>query len=1324
MAVYKPTNCLPYLTSFDLTGCLEAPYEPEFFECKVDTSNKNVTAYAITIYNSENTQIFPIDNTTDMNPISPIDNLSFVEDLRTITGTGDLVVVDNSGYINLNTGVNGSYLRIPFINNSNTDTSGWGSVIYNALTVEKNESMANGYSIISHPRGFGNIPIIMENGQTYKWVITLYQGTASQNGTPVFPTNIYEFDMIVTTGQVMGSNIERVQSYLSDEIYVDYYIQPGIIKYTTESGEKATAYIKVVDEKEGVWCSTTTSGGTTAVTNPTFEAVGDRVRIKNYDSSYGYIYPQTGDNGFSENTIKLGGANVFQIFSMSNNEEDLTTTRMVQVVPYARIPWTWNTMIGSESSSYGQQVYYMEVNDEAIPPTFYPFNTVRESGLSGVSNELYKFVQYISAQNKIGISSQTRVVLNYQHSTNEQPTGEGEEQQTVNWYLWRLSDQGGGVDNDSAFPIDNDKEASPFNGIFTPEFEVGEVESKTVDGQPISVRQVTVNWYRASDADTWGELINKIVKVTSTAGGTMARFSSENIQTRQYESPTGEPIDDSTAQGTLNGTPIKFSKELPLTIYSHTAYAIDDRYDLLNNTGLILYNRFTADSEGQAIMYVRPFVGLEPKMWFRELTSLNSSARMFAIEDVNTTTWAIKYSPDEIYTGKTIGQSGTAAQDKEFDIGQRYQIRTFYKSSDENPFDLYGNPVITVNFWPVDSDMMQEGDKYEENDEYGAYIIGSRSFHAVADYTQEQQIWWRSFNWTLYDSNGVQVGTSGDIYDGYMEYTHYGLGRLEYYTLVLTVETYSGNIYSSSYRLYVNFDETGDAQTFPFNLSFDCDTNSVIMDFLLTGYIIPNVKVSSTTYRRQDLNNNDTDPTIPGVSYPSSASSLSNGMMMISNEIGEEGVVYDSITNGTTSITSVSDLETSDNSFLVQSSHVLTDEYFSGNIYTVDFDNGADSNPVQYKLKIYIPEEMETDSDGAVVGNSQRNKVLYDIVNSSDATVIDGPVEATLYNVAGIQMVGNKWQQDRAMISEWQPKVLFPSSGNTPQSRVFGNPQYISYKNLTYDILVGTGDGFPESSHYKIKGPFNTTLRYRNGYPTASGFSSVEWAVNAPVMSSPLAYLLRDEMGGDLTMGADSETPPSYDNHSYVTGFYCQSEDGSELEPLVVIDNNGSTAANSNYFSIVNKAPVLWCDFSPSVYSFDSVEGWSWAVVNSLDNNGRPASGTICQSFTCLSQLPFIWGESGATSSTNEDYFRWIDGWGFNNNAVNGGIEQDGGSAYYNADNSGQIWVGNQGRVTEESLTNSERGEISGSTFVIEAAVDLSSGSISHSVSIYYISNN
>ena len=75
-------------------------------------------------------------------------------------------IISNDGISDLNTGLNGSYLKIPFVVNNKdfkdklTNTTQKNVVVYNKESRKITDGRGN--------------PIELYNGNQYKWIITLY----------------------------------------------------------------------------------------------------------------------------------------------------------------------------------------------------------------------------------------------------------------------------------------------------------------------------------------------------------------------------------------------------------------------------------------------------------------------------------------------------------------------------------------------------------------------------------------------------------------------------------------------------------------------------------------------------------------------------------------------------------------------------------------------------------------------------------------------------------------------------------------------------------------------------------------------------------------------------------------------------------------------------------------------------------------------------------------------------------------------------------------------------------------------------------------------
>jgi len=105
MAVYKSTRCYPFLNNVDIrvTQALDSNEQPvQYLKCKVDTSNKQVTGYKIRILDEANNQVFPLKGRDYISPISELQ-------------TGNMEdIYERNG---INSGLNGTYLYIPFFQN-------------------------------------------------------------------------------------------------------------------------------------------------------------------------------------------------------------------------------------------------------------------------------------------------------------------------------------------------------------------------------------------------------------------------------------------------------------------------------------------------------------------------------------------------------------------------------------------------------------------------------------------------------------------------------------------------------------------------------------------------------------------------------------------------------------------------------------------------------------------------------------------------------------------------------------------------------------------------------------------------------------------------------------------------------------------------------------------------------------------------------------------------------------------------------------------------------------------------------------------------------
>lgn len=780
--IYKPTDLSPSAQTFDVMNT------PIFFECKVDTSNVTAAGFTIKVLDSENNVVFS--SIPEGEPLN-IQYITLINDLRTYVN--DKFPAYVLGDTLINTGYNGTYLKIPF------------SVAFEDKA-EDNDSVANSQiyysstetsdSKLRRCKDGGLVKIY--NGQEYKWSITLYQLEGDQ-----VPENPVYYDMPLTTGTVLGSNDIRIQSVLSYEIYSDYFIQPVLIDGLKYDPNKPESWTYNTDESD-----------------PVSQNKSNRVLIKSYDPTYGYIYPMVGETGFATGTIVPDNANGFRIYKRGNNIEDLNAYQQVLYVcdepldEHSATSWSQNRSYESGDFVYYESngLYYKCTNDISssnTPPNSDSGHWAEYSSSLGVSlwrwitsevnaGESYGELVYWADSDPAGLYDIPNINIQLQ----------GNERIVLNHQL-----DGQATRSDNYL-------GSPYNGIYFTQFK----SEEKIEGD-LSKYLITVRWIRTPDADSWGELMTKIVTVTSSS----SRYFGRNIQINDIN-------DNSDAYGTINETPFLFVEEKPIEIYknNYPAYVsgtiynegdvvsyiksgtypefnnsssyspgeivyttsnsavtyyiciqqttvdpnveiTDTKYWLpykvqsyyickssgttdapikdegavgnqwsenpyLGNTGVIFYNNAlgTSDrissSDPQSThgrLYIRHFDGLQAGMVLFK-TSTNNIQEYVKIKSYNPDYNFITY--DKLYTYNTYeGYSNEDPKNptsKESDTiwspadsvgkGTKYQIKTFFRESDESAFYFYTTPEVSINFESANGKNFVTGKKLEDVQYYNS----------------------------------------------------------------------------------------------------------------------------------------------------------------------------------------------------------------------------------------------------------------------------------------------------------------------------------------------------------------------------------------------------------------------------------------------------------------------------------------------------------------------------------------------------------------------------------------------------------------------------
>lgn len=752
MAVYKASNCTPFLGSIDLTF-------GQIAQCEINSSNSTVTGYRLEILDNLNNVIFSGER------FSPVPQRFRVD------------CIDTNATYYTNTGLNGSMLTVPLIirgsgkdvnqdifdainatatgddagNRSSLSLAQCANIIYCHIDLENPDTQAKWYKIdvgVSDTAGtlftyswaLGSEIPNLSNGYVnmpYKWRITLAQGQKIDTTAGTFkqqPEDSKWYDMgIAVNQQVLGSTVNRIQGPYSDKILSDYFIQLGT--YSTSEG---------------------------------FEPKGQRVVITSYDN-YGYIYPR--ENYITEEMLNGDSATEnppathFQIYKETNEEKYINSNRMVNFATTTNIDIRINNKAPTAKFNYNQTSGYYEQVYEATEAEYNAFKPLASLWGGGATN--------------VDLSGGGTSILFMGNTTGASETASEGTLGTANAY----------------------------NGIFI-------FADKVHNGG-----QMTLRWQRPSFANTWAEYLDQLFYIKD------GDYGGQNIQSKASD------------MGALNSSPLAFTKEEPIEIYSEEDLDAEQS-DLHDKIGRITKTVGAIAKNTDTDIYIRANNAVEAGQQFRYATSTdnNYSYNTKTIGYVNKELWYINPPDKEII-------------DPVLTPGTQYSIYSYFKGSDENPFYAYTTPEIKLNIENANDDK-NNGDTTDTQ-----YTLASYILNATGTFSQEQNKTWRSFQWILTNRTLNYSITGEKQYSGAIEYNFSGLQDLMEYSLQLIMEDEWGN--TLGVTKYFKIDLGAEAYDyFPVTLTFDCDTQSVDIQFIRTGYIIPD-----------PFSTDDIPPSYQGLSY-------------------------------------------------------------------------------------------------------------------------------------------------------------------------------------------------------------------------------------------------------------------------------------------------------------------------------------------------------------------------------------------------------------------------------------------------------------------------
>lgn len=689
MAVFKPSNCIPFLDSLDLT-------QNQDLVLTINTNNTAINGYKIRVLDSNNNEILSSKKFYKINK--------------------NAIVYNNEEII------------IPFIRKSTYENSFKDdNIIYYAF--KENKYFFNFNEIKNFKNGYLNQP--------YKWQVVLAQGLLSaKNDFLQSPDNLKYYDINIANGVIIGSTPQRIQSALSKEIYKDYFVQ---------------------------------------LYDSNYQSLGSRVLIKDYDRSYGYIYPQEG--GFTQENIE--NSKYFQIFKRTNNMEYIDTNRIVNFVTYSN-----NTNNPYKKMQEVKLLYTIKGETKEQTPVS---QVGSEWKIPEDSNSPYIYQKYnfgpMSEDLDINILAKTYD----DNASNSGVFNIGD--------ILLVTDQGKYLENGEV--VDG---GDAYNGLFVLNSLKWDIEENSND------KILTLTWLRPAIADTWGEFIGQAF---------YCRSSGENWDS------------NASTNGVINSTPIVFFREKPVEIYPLKS-GDEKKYGEIYKS-----NELISPYDTKRRVYIRPFIGVSDGMRFNYVhydnaDKINSVFGSLEIKSLDTENWSFIYDSKDVLFNVDV---------------DTYDIVSFFKDSDENPFYAYDSPsvqITTINNIKIEN--------------FQDIIVQDRKITCFGEYTQTQNKMWTSFQWSLYDYD-YNVLKQGDIkYGGVIEYEFIGLENNHEYELTLMVEDEFGNRFSSSINFKVEVNIVEDNTDWGVSLNCDLQTVNVLGNKPKNSIIIPNLRYANVVSAQNKCN--------------------------------------------------------------------------------------------------------------------------------------------------------------------------------------------------------------------------------------------------------------------------------------------------------------------------------------------------------------------------------------------------------------------------------------------------------------------------------------
>lgn len=913
----------------------------------------------------------------------------------------------------------------------------WGTGSGNVLVVKKGKDLHNSTwnitgtyydsSKFNKPlfvayKSGSNTPVRVEGlelgGRLYKWEITLYQGegyVSQGNFNYIDYTDLdnQAFDMVVTSGTVLGSNSSRIQ-IASNQAFDGGGNPTEAILPSSNNGPLVL---------QGKYFSFGNDSDTGIFDN-------ERIYVKTYDASYGHVYPIEGD--LDANRVEQNSK--IQFFKYTNNldsikETDIVTYGIGYKIPfklyiYSNSSFTLYSHTGSDSGAYIHD-YYTSTN---VNTRRYgvAISSLPDVVLNNLVGQKVLFTGQISQASGTAVSDPCQNGVYEFYEIAGAPSGiiflkRAASYDTWANYLGKIICCRNYFEGRTATPSVSNLESLAGSGSFElwdPDNVVaGDSGLYFTKELPILLFDSKIDPDYYFDLKTFDDIRenDRVPKSTKIDGVVIQ--PGDIVLRCEVGEPDGllfKVVDVGSAYEYQPFEPFTYDGGYYYYIAKGKKYGkrvflrgddTEPNWDLYTAKILKNANNYT---------YISPFIGVSEDMKIKLSqgktildgeTQTNTS--WIKIVGVDSTLFCICHYPlTPVLESETNSEVGTP---------WKYEIRTFFKASDENPFYAYEMPYLnlyknnteytTLSNYPLQEYFITDSlsnvlpyDVTSESDTIQSFWLRSysdtsavtgNSVKLSADYIQFDGLSWESYRWVLFNSAGETLQDTGKKYDKTIAVIFYGLSNDGsktggIYYAMLEVEDEKRNKVVYVIKLAVEIGEVA-VSSLIFNAEFDCNIHAIKLDFsenrvLMSSFESDNKNIASSSFAdaRGSFSSdrgatiNPKDSVFYDYTYGSNITATDGELPLASLSLeGKYGLpYYTTFEQGRTEEAASADRglllltqpeDTNDEGQLYFETDVVLDNDFCGTILTLDVEGVSDSGVEDPSIAAETGEEFDKD---------------------------------------------------------------------------------------------------------------------------------------------------------------------------------------------------------------------------------------------------------------------------------------------------------------------------------------------------------------------------